>query len=332
LLECIQKIEGIDVACTSDVGSVDAYHNNYGFVHVVLTGTEPIRRASEKFSRSTIFKHIFTPAVNFGNALTTKLYYSLIKSTKPNVTRCYSSEFVARSYFMDDGLVIPPSIDTGMFTNSKEVSGKRAYEIIRSSSKNAWVENILDVSEGLVLYSGPLSQDRFPHRLVLNAIKVSQSKILILGRHTNYDLEAEAMTEIMEYARRLGIDHKVAISLKILGDEEKIDLINFSDVVIQPFNGKIKNVAVDPPIFILESMACCRPVITSYAYSLTSIIRSGDNGYIVDWNNPDNFAEALNGCLTNKKIKSNARQTILEQFSQDEIIKKLKHIYNDFAR
>lgn len=332
LLESIKKMENIEVTYANDIDSNNSAA--YDFIHVVYAGSEQTNKVSERFGKTTIFKHIFTPAVNFRNAFTTKMYYSIVKSGKSNIVKCFSSEYVARSYFMeiDQAFVIPPAIDTQMFSNSKEISSDRAYKILENSSKSAWIENLHDIPDGLILYSGPLSEDRFPYKLVLNALKESKSKILILGRHTNFNQEVEAMSNIIEYAKRLGIESRVTVALKILDDQEKIDLMNFVDLIIQPFDSKIKYVAVDPPIFILESMACCKPVITSDTYSLASILQNGENGYVIDWNNPRKISEALNDCFGNKsKMGLKARKTILEKFSYDVVNAKLQRMYGSYG-
>jgi glycosyltransferase involved in cell wall biosynthesis len=235
--------------------------------------------------------------------------------------------------------IIPPSVDTDSFRNNEENTRLKDNDILtvlEAGDANSGLENLTSNNgEGLkLLYSGPLTEDRFPYRSVLNALKQTSSKILVIGRPTNQGAGREKIEEIVSYARRLGIENRVSAALKLLNEDEKIRMLNYSDVVIQPFARNTQlYVAVDPPIFLLEAMACGRPVITSKSYSFQSLIKNGYNGYTIDWDNPDELNHVLSDCLASSATRSlgkSARETVLRDFSYLSVSKKIGVMYDDY--
>ncbi len=346
LMSSLQKMQGIEVssATIDSSGNTlierDGRRENdirYDYVHVVLTGLRPLSSALKKFHGATIFKHIVTPSVGFRNAISTKICYGILNGLENRrLVRCFSSKFVAESYMMQGERIIPPSVDTTRFApmDTDEDQRRNVISTLEKSTTAVGLENLQSRSDCLtLLYSGPLTQDRFPYQTVLGAIKSSNSKILIVGRPTNGGADAGRLDEILSYSQKIGIESRLAITSKILTEEEKVSLINYSDIVIQPFAKSTQlYVAVDPPIFLLEAMACGRPVITSRSYSFQSLIKNGYNGYAIDWENPRELKDALNDCqrITTTKLGTNARQTVLQDFSHSSVSEKLKVMYNDY--
>ena len=319
------------------IDNLDSVTKNYDYDHahiVYPTGPTTLMKAAKRLKHTTtIFKHIVTPAIRFRTAINTNIFYNTVGALYgTRLVKCFSSEFVAHSYFMRDKLVIPPPIDTENFIGGPK-DWDKLFSILGESGTKRWVNNIKKSDGGLVLYSGPLSKDRFPYIYVLNAVKHSKCQFLVVGRFWG-EVNNEAISyvnDIVSYTRKIGIENKVSIVSLILSEEEKISLINCADAVIQPFDNKLKNIAVDPPIFLLESMACAKPVITSKFPSLSSVVRNGCNGYAVDLHDPKQFNEALSDCLSYSQIGSNARDTILQNFSIDAVAKKLRGMYDAFS-
>jgi glycosyltransferase involved in cell wall biosynthesis len=320
------------------INDLDSATKNYDYDHahiVYPTGPMTVMKAAKRLKHTTtIFKHIVTPAFRFRNAINTNIFYNTVGALYgTRLVKCFSSEFVAHSYFMRDKLIIPPPIDTENFIGCQE-DWDKLFSILGESGTKRWVNNIKKSDGGLVLYSGPLSEDRFPYIYVLNAVKHAKCQILVVGRFwgESNNKAISYVNDIVSYAKKIGIENKVSIVSRTLSEEEKITLINCADAIIQPFDSKLKNLAVDPPIFLLESMACGKPVITSKFHSLKSVVRNGCNGYTVDWHDPEQFNEALSGCLSCSRISSNARDTILQNFSIDAVAKKLRGMYDAFSQ
>lgn len=89
------------------------------------------------------------------------------------------------------------------------------------------------------------------------------------------------------------------------------------------------------PLAMLEAMAAgCVPVASDVA-SVRVVIENGKNGFMVAPYNAAQTAEKLKMLLTDKadwqSLRENARQTIEENFSIDDYIKKLENIYSEIA-
>jgi glycosyltransferase involved in cell wall biosynthesis len=305
--------------------------DHYDIAHIVYTGREIIREALTKLKYATVFKHIITPATGIDNALLTFVFYAAIGPLSSKLIKCFSSEFVARSFLMDAKHVIPPSIDTTKFRPSEKVSTEEVFSILEKSDTKTGLNNLATSSQSLLLYSGPLTRDRFPFDSVLKAVSISQVHLLIVGRdHPPNSTEADTLDAMVYLARKLGIEKKISITLKTLSEDEKVKLINYSDIVIYPFSNKVRNIVIDPPIFLLESMGCGKPVITSRKYSLQTLIQNGINGYAIDWHEDrDYINEAISNCIDHRSIGANALRTVLENFSNDAVAEKLRKLYNE---
>lgn len=331
LLESLNKIDDLDIDVTTVVEPGNGGDDHYDIAHIVYTGREIVREALTKLKYATVFKHIITPATGIDNALLTFVFYAAIGPLSSKLIKCFSSEFVARSFLMDAKHVIPPSIDTTKFRPSEKVSTEEVFSILEKSDTKTGLNNLATSSQSLLLYSGPLTRDRFPFDSVLKAVSISQVHLLIVGRdHPPNSTEADTLDAMVHLSRKLGIEKKISITLKTLSEDEKVKLINYSDIVIYPFSNKVRNIVIDPPIFLLESMGCGKPVITSRKYSLQTLIQNGINGYAMDWHEDrDYINEAISNCIDHRSIGANALRTVLENFSNDAVAEKLRKLYNE---
>ena len=249
LIESIRGANGDNVEISKLDGEIKG---NYDYVHIISGSPMLITKIAKNLQDSVVFKHIITPPLGLTAALKTKIFYSIMSGFGGKIVKCFSSDFVAQSYFMQGDFVIPPSINTTDF-NETHQEPRRLSTILEKNEAEIGTANIGDFEDDLVLYSGPLSIDRFPYVQVLNGIKESKSKILIIGRNTTNN-DIDFLDNIISYARKIGIENNVGLAVKVLTEDEKITLINSASVVIQPFDKEIRKVAVDPPIFLLESI------------------------------------------------------------------------------
>jgi glycosyltransferase involved in cell wall biosynthesis len=322
------------------ISNLDSITENcdYDYAHIVTvdkyrSAPRLLLNVNKRLKHTTIFKHIVTPANKFSTAINTYLFYKTVDALwGSKLVKCFSSVYTAHSYYMQDRFIIPPPIDTEHFS-VRQADWDKLFSILGASDTTRWVNNIKKSDGGLLLYSGPLSEDRFSYKYVLNAVKHAKCQILIVGRFWR-ELNNGAISyvnDMVNYARKIGIENKVSIVSRMLSEDEKITLMNCADAIVQPFDNKLKKIAVDPPIFMLESMACGKPVITSKVYSFKSVIRNGYNGFTVDWDDPEEINEAFSDCISCSQIGYNARNTILQNFSIDAVAKKLRGMYDAFS-
>jgi glycosyltransferase involved in cell wall biosynthesis len=330
LMDSLKTINGLDVEAFGFDDIPRIAHKNYDYIHVVVTGIKPFTNALRTFKQAKVFKHIVTPSMGLRNALSTKVCYGLMNKLENRLVRCFSSNFVANSYFMDGKNVIPPAVNCELFNGLEKTKTTEIISMLETSPIKSGVENLQSTGSPLILYSGPLTEDRFPYRKVLESIKQTTARILIIGRPTNDGSKVQRIQQIIEYCQKLGIQDRIAIAQRLLNEEEKIKLLNFCDVVIQPFARTSQYyVAVDPPFFMLEAMACGKPVITSKAYSFQSFVKNGYNGYTIDWDNKAELKQALADCQS-EGMCAHARQTVLQDYSIDSVSKKIQAMYHAY--
>lgn len=339
--------KGLFDSIVSAVGSANVTINSldtitekddYDYAHIVTVdkyraAPRLLLNIGKALKHTILFKHIVTPANKVSTAVNTNLFYKTVDVLYGSkLVKCFSSEYTAHSYHMQNKFIIPPPIDTEYFRAHQE-DWDKLFSILRATDTKRWVNNIKNSDGGLLLYSGPLSEDRFPYKYVLDAVKHAKCQILVVGRFWRQlnNGDTSYVNDTVNYAREIGIENKVSIVARTLSEDEKITLMNCADAIIQPFDNKLKKIAVDPPIFMLESMACGKPVITSKVNSFKSVIRSGYNGYTVDWSEPEQINGAFSDCLNNSSIGTNARNTILQDFSINAVAKKLRGMYDEFS-
>lgn len=87
-------------------------------------------------------------------------------------------------------------------------------------------------------------------------------------------------------------------------------------------------------LVILEAMAAGTPVIVTRKGGITSIVKDGYNGMLVRARNAQEIADKVNLLLQDEnlrlKMAKNARRTIEEKFSWEEVSVKFERIYSKF--
>jgi len=185
-----------------------------------------------------------------------------------------------------------------------------------------------------ILYIGPMSPARFPVVNVLETVKILKKNglnvnLLVLARGTEFDYLW--VNTINKRATKMGLNKNVTACVKTLSEEEKLDYYNSADSVIFPWTRSFVG-AVEPPLTLLEAMSCGKIVVASKVEGITQIVEHDTNGILVDIVSADKFAEGITHALTLKKtnrIQINARQTIINRFSNYEIRKRLLCLYSD---
>ncbi len=178
--------------------------------------------------------------------------------------------------------------------------------------------------------------------------KAGEKTILFFGRIH----ESKGLHEIIEaceilkkenfqfYFRCFGAgpekDFFIAEMTKVLGEKfyyggivsgkEKWRELSTADIFLLP-----SRYGEGLPLALLEAMAArCVPVAADVA-SVRTVIKDGENGYLVESYNAAQTAEKLGVLLSDKadwqKLRENARRCVEENFSIDDYVKKLEKIY-----
>jgi len=127
-------------------------------------------------------------------------------------------------------------------------------------------------------------------------------------------------------SRSLGIDHRVIFTgflQDIPGVLACLDILVFSS----EWEGL--------PVTLLEAMAMKRPVVSTRAGGIPKVIDSGQNGLLVDVNDPDGLAQACLSILSDPALKqrlaTQARHTVAKHYSQTLMHRKILDLYAELA-
>lgn len=115
--------------------------------------------------------------------------------------------------------------------------------------------------------------------------------------------------------------------IKFLGVRKDIaDLLNIFDIFT------LVSTTEGTSLAILEAMSTQLPVIVSDVGGNKDIIKHGETGYLFECNNYEAFGECIRKVLLESSIAEEmghkARETVIEKFSFEEMLKKYCNLYN----
>jgi len=150
----------------------------------------------------------------------------------------------------------------------------------------------------LILYLGNLSKTKGVNILLesLNLIKNDFPSIkLLIGLDMPLSEFKSRNLDIKEKIKRLNLTDNV-VPLGII--ENLPEVMGMSDIFIAPFLNTQE--PADYPLSILEAMACGLPVISTKVGGIPEIVLEGENGILVEPNNPNKLAECIKYLILNK--------------------------------
>jgi glycosyltransferase involved in cell wall biosynthesis len=161
--------------------------------------------------------------------------------------------------------VVPPPVDVQRFCRTDRASARRAL---------GW-----DPAAFVVLYVGTVSPLRFPAGLVMKAVSLAVACI----PHAVVEIFAPVATHGYNVAwaeenvgqATQGAPCPVHLHLQDLTDDHKAALYNAADVVLLPFSAPV---AVEPPLTLLEAMACEASVALAPHANRSHIVEDGTTG------------------------------------------------------
>lgn len=125
-----------------------------------------------------------------------------------------------------------------------------------------------------------------------------QQKLVVIGPKTPY------FKEVLQTTRSLGLDKDV-LYLDFIPNEELYAYYGLADLYLYPSSEE--GFGLTP----LEAMACGCPVITSRISSLPEVV--GEAALLVDPQNPEALARAIERCLTNVTLRTEFVEKGLER-------------------
>lgn len=116
---------------------------------------------------------------------------------------------------------------------------------------------------------------------------------------------------------------------------EKIpDILTTADVILIPFpDNEVSHAA--SPLKLFEGMAMQKPVIASKVSGIEEIILDGENGFLADPDNINEWVEKMEMVLNSEKLAAkmgqSARRTVEERFDWNTITNQYEEVLNEVA-
>ncbi len=145
-------------------------------------------------------------------------------------------------------------------------------------------------------------------------------RLIVIGKG-----ESEYITECREKASALGILDKIMYCPQF---ENKFlcEMYRCCDLFLFPTRYEIFGMV------LLEAMYFGTPVLTTYNGGSSTLIREGENGFIINQMNPDLWAEKIMEVLNNpalmERVGRKATETVMQSFTWDMLAPRFIELYN----
>jgi glycosyltransferase involved in cell wall biosynthesis len=213
--------------------------------------------------------------------------------------------------------VVPPPLDLDVFRPVPRAEARAALG--------------MDQDAFSVVYVGTISPARFPAPAVGRAL----DRLAEGGRPVSLDVFAPVRTH--PYNARYAREHvhgalqrdgvTVRVRLQDLAQAEKPLAYSAADVVVVPFTAAV---AIEPPLTLVEAMACGAAVAVAGPANRSRIVADGETG--AAYGEPDELAGALTrlaelGAVGRDALGRRARDQVVAQFGPAACLRSLESIW-----
>jgi glycosyltransferase involved in cell wall biosynthesis len=246
------------------------------------------------------------PASRIGQC--TRTYRILRKFDKVSVTLRMYKEVLEKVLVDTQCALIPEGVSTHTFYPLSKKTKEEVYER-------------LNITPPVVGYIGPLTDlkgfDRFLK--ISNDIINEISDITFLIVNSNLPSNYAYLTKEPNYK----------LTGYIKSKELKNEIINIMDVVVLPY--PTLKTTIFPPLAVLESMSCAKPVITTNVTGMNEVIYHNWNGIITnsDKEIKNSIIDLIFSKKRRKKIGRNARKLVETKYNITKIAKQYIKIYKE---
>jgi len=145
------------------------------------------------------------------------------------------------------------------------------------------------------------------------------------------DWDSEYFNHILRLIQKENEKGKHAI--EYIGEKSQTELVDWyqrASVFVLP------SIYEGLGIVNLEALACETPVVATKVGGIPEIVRNGEDGILVEPNNPLEIADAIQYLLDNDDVRKEfgrtGRNSVVEHFSSQAIVRKLVKIYKELAQ
>ena len=198
--------------------------------------------------------------------------------------------------------------------NARVLENAVSLDWVKSAARN-------DAAQKTIIFLGRLHESKGLHEIV-EACQILKEQNFDLqfrcfGAGALKDFFTKEMTEILGDKFYYG---------GVASGAEKWDELAASDIFLLP-----SRYGEGLPIAMLEAMATGCVVVAADVASVRSVVKDGENGFLVEPYNAAQIVEKLKILLTDKAdwetLRRNARTLVEEKFAIGDYIKKLESIY-----
>ena len=261
-----------------------------------------------------------------------------------NIIFAFSSQRLKRLHGIEQcqqTIVIPPAINTHVLKRRREEKAIerfirlviRTNSLCHSKAEKTFLSESLRSADCIITYIGPLSPERIPYRIVARSLAKIKHDYGVKPEFIAVFREgkSEYIKEFKNYMEKEGVENLILTCNKLLSEDEKALLFSLSPNTLFlyiPEPRPVNYPMVEPPISILEAMACEARVLASMTVGLLDVIENRKNGFIIEkpYNDAE-LAETMYMAISSQGIGRSARQTIEEKYSVETVAQLISHFY-----
>ena len=209
---------------------------------------------------------------------------------------------------------MPPPIDTARFR--------------RADPRPASGEGRLRVQ-----YVGNIAGERFPAALVIDALRALRTADRAACARSACTLPVAFRPDNAEWASSMpdAEELEIDVNLEDLTEARKAELYSSADVMLYPY---LRPVAVEPPLTLLEAMACEAVPVGTASANRSGVIVDGENGFIYDGTEQLTAQLARFAALGPReraRLGEAARRSIVERFGRAATATQLERLWGELA-
>jgi D-inositol-3-phosphate glycosyltransferase len=224
-------------------------------------------------------------------------------------------------------MVVPPAIDTTVYRPGDQLAARAALGI--------------DPHEALVVYLGRLSPNRFPADVVARGLQQAAGstaqhvRFVGLSPGQTYDGSENTAAYLLACTRAAAAEMRdlqgvsVDIRLGDLAEREKVLWLQAADTVLLPF-AHVE--AVEPPLTLLEALACGATMLVTAAANRSGVIRDGQNGHVYEgYQLGEQLAKVLSRRGNTASLADCARATVVAGYSFSATVDASERVWSRVA-
>ena len=205
--------------------------------------------------------------------------------------------------------------------------------VVHNGIDDPYKENFVRHNPGFnkpmkILYLSSLSKEK-GYLDVIQSIpevikKFKNVKFIFAGEYRKKEYAIFAKNYITEHSLSSYIDH-----IGVITGKEKFDLLFSSDIFVFPTYYKFEG----QPLAIIEAMSSGLPVITTDTGTIKEMIIDGENGFIVEKQNPAQIAQKIIYLIENPeermRMGQKSRERFLKYYTKDQFINGLAKVFEE---